>query len=897
MRLVTGPPGAGKTAYVLDAFRQALRSGNHAVRLLVPTATMAQHLENQLAREGFLFRPGLIQTLNGFLESRVADFPHAPDAVVYLLVEEAVAHLNRPEFRRVAPLPGFCARLAKAILEFSAAGCDSSRLAACLPETPLASSFLAVYQEVDRALDRRGLLMRSKRLECAAARIASDGLPGIGTIWLDGFHALPDPALAVVEALGRQADLTLTLPDYEATTALRSRLLASGFHEEPFAFREERFRTPRATPARLLFKAPRIEREAEEIARRILEQAAAGRPFREIGIIVRAEEPYVPLLRATLERFGIPARFYFDADAAHHPATRFLTGAIDQMLAGWEHTATFAILRLAARFADSAMLDRLDFAVREQLPNAGLGSLKALLPEPESALAHLIDALGALDELRSLAFTPAGWAARLGTLRDLYRLPRPHEGASHETALEWRSHAAALDLVDEALAEASQALEPSRLLPLGEFWRAVKSVLRLKPLRLADARRNVVHVMSAYEARQWVLPVVFVCGMVEKQFPQLPTQDPFFSDTARQRLQAAGIRVRTSAEMELEERALFESALSRATMLVTLSYPEFNARGESNLPSLFLDNLILCAEPARVVRPAPRHSPGPAPPPDIGAPALLASVREKTECLSVSALESWLACPFRYFGGHLLRLRTTPPRPEDRLDYSLQGQIVHEVLARWHAERRDMAGLFEETFAACCEQHRIPQGYHTERLRNAMLEDLERFAADKQWQRSQFASRPEEKFAFPVDDSLRVSGRIDRLDTDDQGRAYVIDYKYSAGEQVKKRSNGDQLQGPLYFVAAQSTLQLKPAGMFFVALKGAVEYIGWSETGLLASDPIPGKWTQTGERVAQIAAQIRDGRIAPAPADRKACRYCDSRDICRIETGGAMRLSIPAEQP
>jgi len=53
--------------------------------------------------------------------------------------------------------------------------------------------------------------------------------------------------------------------------------------------------------------------------------------------------------------------------------------------------------------------------------------------------------------------------------------------------------------------------------------------------------------------------VVFVCGMVEKQFPRFHTQDPFFPDAARCRAQRRGIRVRTAAEFEREERALFDS--------------------------------------------------------------------------------------------------------------------------------------------------------------------------------------------------------------------------------------------------------------------------------------------------------------------------------------------------
>src|SRR5439155_26934537 len=100
---------------------------------------------------------------------------------------------------------------------------------------------------------------------------------------------------------------------------------------------------------------------------------------------------------------------------------------------------------------------------------------------------------------------------------------------------------------EQASGEAAQAMDPDRAVGLEAYWRTVKSVLRLKPLRSADARRNVVQVLSAHEARQWVLPVVWVCGMVEKQFPRFQQQDPFFPDAARCRLNESGIRVRTTA--------------------------------------------------------------------------------------------------------------------------------------------------------------------------------------------------------------------------------------------------------------------------------------------------------------------------------------------------------------
>ena len=864
MLLVTGPAGSGKTAFVLDRFREALRAGNDAIRLLAPTATLAQHLQNRMAREGFVFRRRLIQTLSGFVKEWAGDAPEAPETVLHLMVEEAARRVNRPEFAAVAHTPGFRASLAHTIAEFSAAGCDSARLAKSLPESPLAAAFLAVYQEVDRELERRGLALRAKRLERAAARIESQGLGGIRAIWLDGFHALPDPELRVIGALSHHADLTLTLGDGDATETVRARLHAMGF-------REERAARPRATPAKTLVRAPGIEREAEEIARRILEQAAAGRPFREMGIVVRAAGVYVPVLRSTLERFGIPARFYFDSELERHAAVRFVSGAVDAMLSGWDHARTLQVLRLAPRFADSDVMDRFDFAVREQIPNAGLGALHALLAATPGAerLMHLIDNLGAIEEWRSFELAPKDWAVQLRTLRDLFRPDARSLGVSLPVTE-----------IEAALDEAALALE-SREIGIEEFWRTVKSVIRLKPLRPADGRRNVVQVLSAEEARQWVLPVVFVCGMVEKQFPRFHTQDPFFPDAARCRLNAAGIRVRTAAEFEREERALFDSASSRATMLTTLSYPEFDARGERNLPSLYLEGLRLAAEESRAVRPQPRHPPALRGPAEIRVPGLLDALRGKTAKLSPTDLESFLQCPFQYFGRRTLRLQGAPARPEDRLDFLMQGNIVHEVLAAWWAEQGDVAPLFERVFARFVEDERIPFGYHTERLHNAMLDDLRGFAADGQWPRGEFQSRMEERFLFRLDESLAISGKIDRLDTAPDGRAYVIDYKYSGSQSTKEKVKDENLlQAPLYLLAAEEAFGVKAAGMFYVGLKGGVVYAGWKE--------IPEGWLERKkEQTLQVVAEIRAGRVDVAPANPDKCGNCEFRDVCRVAAGGA----------
>src|SRR5579871_949846 len=232
MRLITGPAGSGKSTYVLERFLESLRAQKDSIRLLVPTATLAQHLQNRIAREGFIFRRNLIQTLSTFVEPWKGNRAEVSEPVLYLLVEQAVARIKRPEFQRVAQLPGFSAALARTIGEFSSAGCDSARLAAHLPEAPLGAAFVAVYREVDRVLEQRGLGLRGQTLQRAAAAIGRDGIAGIDTIWLDGFHVLPEPELAVIEALTQHAEVTLTLSDTDGGEGIRARLWSMGFEEE-----------------------------------------------------------------------------------------------------------------------------------------------------------------------------------------------------------------------------------------------------------------------------------------------------------------------------------------------------------------------------------------------------------------------------------------------------------------------------------------------------------------------------------------------------------------------------------------------------------------------------------------------------------------------------------------
>lgn len=880
MRLLSGPAGSGKTSLILDECRALLRQGDPRACLLVPTATMAQHLRNQLAREGFVLRNGLVQTMHSFIEPWAQDVGQASKAVLYLLVEKAAERVAPKEFEAVAGMPGFSAALARTMEEFSSAGCEAARLADHLPDSPLAPAFLSIYQEVEKELAKRKLATRGKRLETAAARIGLGGPGEIRTVWLDGFHALPDPELSVIEALNRHATVTLALNPEECSAALAHRLASIGVAGHPMPRK-------RVRPALLAIEAANIEREVEEIARRILQQAAAGRPFREIGVIVRSPETYAPILRATMERFAIPARFYFEEALEDCAPVRFLSRMLQAMFSGWDHAATLSAMRLAPRMANLSTFDRFDFQVREQIPNHGLDDLRALAGDSAPILATLSD-FASLDKLRSARHSPYEWAGRLSALRNHYSLARLDEAPTQGDSVVYRTQAAALDAFDEAVSETALAL-PGAAITLEEFWRAVKSAIRIKGVRVPDRRRNVVQVMSAAEARQWVLPVVFVCGLVEKQFPQTHRQDAFFPDPARQFLNTNGIRVRTAAEFEREERALFESAISRATLLTALTYPAADARGEGVSVSTFLDALPAAHETARPVRPRAKFDPGPRAATVIQSANLLDYLKQNLKSLSPSGLETYFQCAFQFFGQRTLRLKRAPYRPDERFDFLLQGNIVHEVLATWYPEPGPIEPLFEAAFEKEREGKRIPENYHTERLRNAILDDLRAFTADPKFAPHGQKTETELQFALPLDESVSLKGRIDRIDTESDGTVIIYDYKYSPAASTKgKLDDGNLVQAPLYALAARTERGVAPAGVYYISLKGGSAKFGprrygWGPTVDNDTRPIPGNWMEDAQaRVLEALARIREGLILAKPSNPSKCRFCDFRDVCRV---------------
>ncbi|MDX2151706.1 MAG: PD-(D/E)XK nuclease family protein [Bryobacteraceae bacterium] len=858
MILLSGPPGSGKTSRVLSLVRGHLERRESHFRLLVPTATLAEHFRNVLAREGFAFRPGLVLTLSKFIEPFTRSAP-PPPALLELVLERVLERQRHTEFAGVSGTVGFLESLASAIDEFSTAGTDAASLAGVL-SGPYASAFLAVFRSVEEELATRGYALRGPRLREAAEAVG--GLSGIGHLYLDGFVSF---AALEIEFLKRcPAQVTLTLPEWDGNQQARAALAAA---------ETVRMRGAAPAPAETVVAAPNLELEVDEVARRVL---AAGRPFHEIGVIVRQPRVYVPALRAAFERFGIPARFYFSDPLAANGTVQYLSTLCEAAATGWPlDSLAVAFSHPASGIGGTPEGDWLNVRLREAMPAQGLSAARKAAESKGTVLFRFLEQF---DKPLGSMRVAAEWAEHLAKMPGAVSMGQPQDGRPHEVEL-WRSRALALRGFVEAVRETALALGAETLLPFPDFWRQVRRTLELTPLRTPDRRRAVVHVMDAWEARQWRLPLVFVCGMLEGQFPAYPAQDPLFPDAVRLKLRKAGVPVKTLAERQQEEEFLWTMARTRADEALVLSYPKFNARGEETLASFWLAGAPEAQE-AVAARPAAGRARAAAARAVLYDETLLQRMGEKFVSFSPSAIETFLTCPYQFFARHTLRLRELPARPEERLDRLSQGNLVHDVLSEWHRSGRAIKNIFEERFADYCREANVKQGFATEVARLEMLRNLEAFECDPRLLGG-VKIETEQKFEFELAEGIRIRGRIDRIDHLGGGRVRLCDYKYSSMLNVKKRFSEENLdryvQGGLYVLALAAQGQAVER-FDYCGLRGGVNWKGYEGEALTAH------MQQAKELTVEAVSRVRAGAIGLEPADRDACRTCDYADACRVKS-------------
>jgi len=213
---------------------------------------------------------------------------------------------------------------------------------------------------------------------------------------------------------------------------------------------------------------------------------------------------------------------------------------------------------------------------------------------------------------------------------------------------------------------------------------------------------------------------------------------------------------------------------------------------------------------------------------------------EPLEKLSVTSFRDYLACPYRFYLKHVLRLRANDDADRELSPLAF-GNLAHEVLRRFgegpgreSSNVDEIRGILNHELDALV---RTTYGQHVLPFARVQIEQL-RFRLDA------FAQRQAEWFAegwrithtevpgwdqepatFEVDgDPFGLIGRIDRIDVHSAtGETVIFDYKTSdAGDSPEKTHQQSgawvDLQLPLYRHLAASIGITEPVRLGFIAL-------------------------------------------------------------------------------
>jgi RecB family exonuclease len=143
----------------------------------------------------------------------------------------------------------------------------------------------------------------------------------------------------------------------------------------------------------------------------------------------------------------------------------------------------------------------------------------------------------------------------------------------------------------------------------------------------------------------------------------------------------------------------------------------------------------------------------------------------------------------------------------------------------------------------------------------------------------------------PVDaGGFHLTGRVDRIDIDVNGRAIVIDYKRTVVPSAAHIVEHGKVQMPLCFMAARTRLEIEPiAGIYRrlskrddrgLVLRDSLPNDAFVRTDLKDGDEFTAVVDAGVELARQAVAGIRAGRIPCEPRKRTSCTNCTAALFC-----------------
>lgn len=661
------------------------------------------------------------------------------------------------------------------------------------------------------------------------------------------------------------------------------------------------------------------EAEAVLAAREILRFLRRGGRCREVTVLARNLEEYHAPLINILARYDIPCFLDRRELVSHHPLAELTRNALRTIAFSWLAEDWFAALKTGLVPASESDIDRLE---NEALARGWRGGAWqkpiAIADDPdlsrwaEDLRQKIVPPFSRLELALARHKNKPNGAELAAALRDFWRslkiedtlrvwstdesAPRP----VHATV--WEQMNAWLDNVELAF--------PAASLSLRDWLPVLDAGLSGLTVGVIPPALDQVFIGAIDRSRNPDIRLAIVLGMNESVFPAPPDNSVLLTEADRDELRKQGVRISNLRRQLSQERFYGYVACTRARQRLVLTYCAADSSGKPLNPSPFVFH-VQQLFPALEIESFPRsldwrgsehtselipplllnQSEGPgrkipelsrlndlpaltrlrnrlqhlvaAPSAESFSPALASRLYGPALRTSVSRMEQFAACPFRFFVHSGLRAEE---RKKFELDIRDQGNFQHEVLAGFHNQLkkdgkrwrditpREARERIGKVAAALMIGFRDGLLHSTEETRftaRIMSESLQDFVETLiGWMRSQYSFDPaavelpfgDENNTFPPweldlgeNRRLLLRGRIDRVDlcpdaSGDEALCVVVDYK-SSQKQLDPllMAHGLQLQLAAYLNVLRrwpnpqpifGVSRLVPAGVFYVNLRG-----------------------------------------------------------------------------
>jgi RecB family exonuclease len=414
-----------------------------------------------------------------------------------------------------------------------------------------------------------------------------------------------------------------------------------------------------------------------------------------------------------------------------------------------------------------------------------------------------------------------------------------------------------------------------------------------------------VHLVDADSAPFGEFDHVQLAGLVDGEWPDRPRRNIFYSPSILRDLGWPADADRVEAERAAFADLLRLPAKTRAISAFSLEHDSLVS------PSILLDDIerapadaradegVVLSEPARAwaeqraARPADSIAGG-----RTGA--------YMARAYSVSALERYQDCPFKFFAADVLELEELP-EDEAALSPRARGRFIHEVFQRFFEawDRRGVGRMTSENIDAARAVFgevaepllaRLPEAdaalERTRLFGSAIsvgivdvvlgLEATRPVQVEQRW--LEYRLDGEFTLGAAGGRAVPLRGVADRIDLLAGNRLRVIDYKSGSVSQPKRA-----LQVPIYALCAQERLAGERGGSWqvdeaaYVAFTGKRSLVPIIRAGRDDQDAV---LADARARLFDLVAAIERGEFPPRPYEPRICSYCAYPSVCRKDYVG-----------